>query len=360
MKNTPSLRPTLQALAAAILFGASAPLSKSLLGSIDPIPLAAFLYLGSGLGAWFLFAFRKSVQKNNPSEERISRTDIPWLAGAILAGGVIAPILLLLGLDRTPASTASLLLNFEAVATALIASLLFREAVGKRIFLAVGLITLASILLSWNGGAWGFSFGALAIVTACILWGLDNNLTRNISGKDPLMIVGIKGLCAGGFSLLLSLGLKIPIPPARVIFIAMLVGVVCYGLSIQLFILALRGLGSARTGTLFGIAPFVGAILSLIFLQEIPQMLFWVSLPIMAVGAWLMLTEVHAHEHTHPASEHAHSHSHPDEHHKHHQGDKEKPFSGTHSHPHQHEPLTHSHVHTPDLDHRHDHNDIGN
>jgi drug/metabolite transporter (DMT)-like permease len=347
--------PVYQALFAALLFGASAPLSKTLLSSIDPVPLAAFIYIGSGLCSWLLFSVRKGGNKSGSLEERITKPDIPWLAGAIFAGGVAAPILLLLGLDRTPASTASLLLNFEAVATGLLAYLLFREAVGKRIFLAVGLITIASILLTWNGGAWGFSLGSLAIVAACFLWGLDNNLTRHISGKDPLMIVGIKGICAGGFSMLLTLVLKIPIPSLSTILIAFLVGAICYGLSIQLFILALRGLGSARTGALFGTVPFVGAILSLIFLKEIPQVLFWVSLPIMAAGAWLMLTEKHGHAHTHMEMVHSHSHHHPDEHHQHgHPGDVSF-FSGKHSHPHHHQPISHTHSHAPDLHHRHDH-----
>jgi drug/metabolite transporter (DMT)-like permease len=354
MKNKFSAS-SLQALLAALLFGASAPLSKTLLSSIDPVPLAGFLYIGSGLFSWLLFSFRKRGNKSGSLEERVSRPDIPWLAGAIFAGGVAAPILLLLGLDRTPASTASLLLNFEAVATGLLAYLLFREAVGKRIFLALGLITFASILLTWNGGAWGFSLGSLAIVAACFLWGLDNNLTRHISGKDPLMIVGIKGICAGGFSLLLTLVLKIPIPTVITSLTALLVGAICYGLSIQLFILALRGLGSARTGALFGTAPFVGAILSLIFLKEIPQVFFWVSLPIMAIGAWLMLTEDHTHVHTHTGLEHAHSHQHPDDHHLHKHPGMDGAFSGKHSHSHQHEAMSHAHAHTPDLHHRHEH-----
>ena len=353
MKNNQA--PSLLAIAAAILFGASAPISKSLLGSIDPLPLAAFLYIGSGLGSWLLLTIRNRHKPNRIVEERLSKPDIPWLIGAIFAGGVAAPILLLLGLDRTPASTASLLLNFETVATALLAYLLFREAIGKRIFLAVGLITFASILLTWNGGAWGFSLGSMAIVAACFLWGLDNNLTRNISGKDPMMIVGIKGFCAGTFSLLLVFIFKIPLPPIEPILIAILVGAVCYGLSIQLFILALRGLGSARTGVLFGTAPFVGAILSLVFLNEIPPSFFWIALPIMGAGAWLMLTEKHGHEHTHTNHAHAHSHHHPEEHHLHDHPGETGEFSGKHSHIHRHANLSHYHAHSPDLHHRHDH-----
>jgi drug/metabolite transporter (DMT)-like permease len=353
MKNTQA--PSLLAIAAAILYGASAPISKSLLGSIDPLPLAAFLYIGSGLGSWLLLAIRNRHQQNHIVEERLSKPDIPWLIGAIFAGGVAAPILLLLGLDQAPASTASLLLNFETVATALLAYLLFREAVGKRIFFAVGLITFASILLTWNDGAWGFSLGSLAIVAACFLWGLDNNLTRNISGKDPLMIVGIKGICAGGFSLILTLALKIPIPTVSTSLTALLVGAICYGLSIQLFILALRGLGSARSGALFGTAPFAGAILSLVFFNEIPPSFFWIAFPIMGAGAWLMLSEEHGHEHTHANFEHAHSHHHQEEHHLHNHSGETGKLHGNHSHLHRHANLKHCHAHSPDLHHRHDH-----
>jgi drug/metabolite transporter (DMT)-like permease len=355
MFKSPRAIPTLQVIAAAVLFGASAPLSKVLLGSIDPLPLAAFLYIGSGLGSWLLFTLRKGFKQVQAEEARLTRPDFPWLLGAILAGGVAAPILLLLGLDRTPASTASLLLNFEVVATALIAALIFKEAVGRRILWAVILITLASILLTWNGGAWGFSFGALAIIGACFLWGLDNNLTRHISGKDPLMIVGTKGIGAGLFSIMLAFIFGAPMPSIGLVATAMIVGAVCYGVSIQLFILALRGLGSARTGTLFGIAPFVGAALSLIFLGEIPQTLFWAAVPVMIFGAWLMLSEDHAHQHNHEPLEHAHAHLHPDEHHRHKHPDLQKEFSGRHTHYHWHEPVKHVHPHAPDLHHRHEH-----
>jgi drug/metabolite transporter (DMT)-like permease len=354
LKSSP-ISPSILVIFAAVLFGASAPLSKILLGSIDPLPLAALLYLGSGLGSWLLFILRKGFKQIQAEEARLSRPDIPWLLGAILVGGVAAPILLLLGLDRTPASTASLLLNFETVATAIIASLIFKEAIGKRILWAVVLITLASILLTWNGGEWGFFFGALAIIGACFLWGLDNNLTRHISGKDPLMIVGIKGIGAGLFSLMLVFIFEAPMPSFRLVATAMIVGAVCYGVSIQLFILALRGLGSARTGTIFGIAPFIGAALSLIFLGENPQPLFWAAVPVMIFGAFLMLSEDHAHHHLHEPLEHAHAHLHPDEHHHHGHPNLQKEFSGRHTHFHRHEPVKHVHPHAPDLHHRHNH-----
>ncbi len=349
--------PIIQALLAALLFGASAPLSKLLLGEIDPIPLAAFLYLGSGIGSWLMFAIRQAGSRGKVTEAHLSRADLPWLAGAILAGGVAAPILLLIGLDNTPASTASLLLNFEVVATALIALLAFKEAVDRRILWAVGLITLASIMLSWVGGNWGVSLSALGILAACFLWGLDNNFTRQISAKNPLVIVGVKGLLAGGFSLVLALALGKPLPGLGMIILAMLVGVVCYGLSIQFFILALRGLGAARTGALFGIAPFAGTALSLLFLREQPQVIFWAALPLMLLGAWLMLTENHQHRHVHEASEHVHVHNHPDEHHEHDHSTEAPPTNTSHVHAHRHAKLRHAHRHAPDLHHRHAHED---
>ena len=347
----------LQALLAAVLFGLSTPLSKWLLGGVDPVPLAAFLYLGAGIGSWLLFALQRLGSHGRNAEARLSRADLPWLAGALLAGGVGAPILLLLGLNRTPASTASLLLNFEAVATTLIAVLAFKEAVDQRILWAVGLITLASILLSWTGGAGGISLGALGILGACFLWGLDNNFTRQISAKNPLVIVGVKGLGAGFFSLILAILIGESLPSPGMIGLALLVGALSYGLSIQLFILALRGLGAARTGAFFGIAPFVGATLALIFFREAPQVLFWAALPVMAFGAYMMLTENHQHVHTHATMEHAHAHSHPDEHHEHKHLSEELLVNGKHAHAHSHTDLSHSHPHVPDLHHRHVHQD---
>jgi drug/metabolite transporter (DMT)-like permease len=247
------------------------------------------------------------------------------------------------------------MLNFEVVATALIALVAFKEAVDRRILWAVGLITLASIMLSWVGGNWGISLSALGILAACFLWGLDNNFPRQISAKNPLVIVGIKGLVAGGFSLVLAHALGKPQPGLGMILLAMLVRAVCYGLSIQLFILALRGLGAARTGALFGIASFVGTALSLIFLREQPQVIFWAAQPLMLLGAWLMLTENHQHRHVHEASEHVHVHNHPDKHHEHDHSTEEPVTNTNHVHPHRHAKLRHSHKHAPDLHHRHAH-----
>ena len=351
----PKLYPAVQALLAAVLFGASAPLSKLLLGEVQPVPLAAFLYLGSGVGAFLMLLFQGLRNRGPAVEARLSRGDLPWLAGALLAGGIGAPIILLLGLERTPASTASLLLNFEGVATTLIAITFFKESIDRRITWAIGLVTLASIVLTWTGGNWGITLGALGVIGACFLWGLDNNFTRHISAKNPLVIVGIKGLGAGTFSLVLCLLIRQPLPALNIALLAMLLGSISYGISIQLFIVALRSLGAARTSTLFGIAPFVGVILSLILLREKPQILFWAAVPVMVAGAWLMLTEKHAHFHIHEPMVHDHRHSHPDEHHTHDSHEGTPLVNGSHAHEHRHERLEHEHAHSPDLHHRHEH-----
>ncbi len=356
--RTKSVQPILQALLAALLFGASAPLSKVLLRNIDPIPLAGLLYLGSGIGSLLLYGLQRVRLKGGRAESGLSRSDLPWLAGAVIAGGVGAPILLLSGLDRTPASTASLLLNFESVATALIALLVFKEAVDRRVIGAVAFVTAGCILLSWTGGQWGFSLGALGILGACLLWGLDNNFTRQISGKNPLLIVAIKGLGAGSFSLLLGLVLGKPWPGWGSLPAALLVGAVSYGLSIQLFILALRGLGAARTGALFATAPFAGTTLALIFLREKPEVAFWIALPLMLLGAWLIATERHRHYHVHKNIEHSHAHQHEDGHHAHEHPEGTQ-VEGNHVHPHEHNGLAHEHPHAPDLHHRHGHSASG-
>ncbi len=359
--NNPSFKSNLISssalvFAAAALFSASAPLAKILLGTFDPIMLAGFLYIGSGLGACLVLLAKRLIKKGHAAEAGITRMDVPWLGGAVVAGGIIAPILMMLGLAATPASTASILLNFEGVATVLLAALIFKEAVGKRIGIAIGLITLAAILFSWTGGHWGVSPAALAILGACFFWGLDNNFTRRISARDPLIIVAIKGLGAGSFSLLLALLLGRPFPFATSLPLALVLGAMSYGLSIELFILGLRTLGAARTATLYGVAPFLGAILSFILLHETPSFLFWIALPLMLAGAWLMVSERHRHVHTHPIIEHAHKHTHDDLHHDHLHapGDEVEPGI-SHSHPHAHEELTHEHEHTPDLHHWHAH-----
>lgn len=350
-----TLYPMLEALTAALLFGASAPLSKLLLGEMDPVPLASLLYLGSGFGAILLLLFRRISRKTASIEASLKRNDIPWLAGAVVSGGIVAPIILLFGLRAASAATASLLLNFESVATALIAAIVFREAIGKHIWWAMGLITVGSILLSLDvSGEWRLSFGALAVLAACFLWGIDNNFTRNVSAKDPLAIVTIKGLTAGSFSLILGLVLGNPLPPARIAVLAMLLGGLSYGVSIALFVHAMRSLGAARTGALFATAPFAGALLSFLLVREELSVTFFISIPIMVAGAIFLLREDHEHSHKHSLFEHEHSHSHPDDHHLH-SHDSEMQETLNHAHWHVHQPLVHVHEHTPDLHHRHEH-----
>ncbi|MBZ0315195.1 MAG: DMT family transporter [Anaerolineae bacterium] len=348
--------PILQALLAAVLFGASAPIAKLLLGEIEPIPLAAFLYLGSGIGVLFFKTTLGTSQSGTQMEARIRQPDLVWLAGAVLTGGIAAPILLLFSLRDTAASTASLLLNFEGVATTLIAVLIFKEAVGKRALWAIICVTSATILLSWDtsSGQWNLSLGALGILGACVLWGIDNNLTRNISDKDPLTIVLVKGLGAGSFSLGLTLVLRNPLPVLPTVLGALLLGSLSYGLSIVLFIRAMRALGAARTSALFGTAPLVGVALALVFFRETPNLLFFIALPLMVTATLLLLREQHSHYHIHEAITHEHGHRHDDGHHTH---DHPEMVSRKlwHSHPHTHERLAHKHPHLPDMHHRHTH-----
>lgn len=346
----------LQVVVAAALFGASAPLAKVLLGEVDPVPLAGFLYLGSGTGLLLFKAVRWMDRQSAGVEALLSKEDVPWLIGAVLAGGVAAPIVLMLGLRHTHAATASLLLNFEGAATALIAALIFKEAIGGRVLWAVAAITAASVLLSWDGNSeWGFSLGAIGVLGACALWGVDNNFTRNISAKDPLAIVLVKGLGAGAFSLILAVILRSPFPAPRLALAAMALGSVSYGLSIVLFILAMRGLGAARTSALFGTAPFAGTALSFMLFGGVPGTLFFISIPLMIIGAILLLGEKHSHTHAHGAVEHEHRHLHQDGHHLHDHGDAQTLTSRSHSHWHRHVVIEHEHPHTPDIHHRHVH-----
>jgi drug/metabolite transporter (DMT)-like permease len=307
--------PVLLAVLGAVLFGASAPLSKVLLGEVDPILLAGLLYLGCGIG---LLVFKLLLRASGSAGGApLDRKDLPWLSGAVLAGGVAAPIAMLIGLQNTPAATASLLLNFECVATTVLAAFLFKEYIGRRIWLAVVLITAASAVLSFGGGQFGISFGVLAIVLACVLWGLDNNLTRNISSKDALSIGIVKGLVAGSFSFLLALFLGASLPSLPLILAAMLLGSMSYGLSIALFILAMRHIGAARTSAWMGTAPFAGVIISFIIFRTAPGITFLIALPLMVFGAVLLFGEEHAHTHIHVHGTISHEHMHAHDGHEH-------------------------------------------
>jgi drug/metabolite transporter (DMT)-like permease len=336
------------ALLAALLFGASAPASKALLGEISPVLLAGLLYAGAGFGMSLGRARRgrETPRAITPQEQRA-------LAGAIVAGGVLAPVLLLLGMQQLPGSSASLLLNLEGVFTALLAWRIFRENVDRSLVLGMFLVVGAGALLSWEGEGLRWSWGALWVGLACLAWGLDNNLTQRASGLDPARLVAWKGLCAGAVNTSLGLLLSPAWPGLGLVLAALGVGFLSYGASLWCYVAALRHLGAARTGAYFALGPFVGAVLSLAFLGESPARYFWPALAIMGAGLWLHLRERHEHEHTHEPLTHAHRHRH-DGHHQHGHGESIDP-NLEHEHEHTHEPLTHAHRHFPDLHHRHTH-----
>lgn len=335
----------MQALLAALFFGASAPISKLLLGDVPPVLMAALLYLGSGTGISLVKLYRRFTK--DQKEAGIRHLDLKWLAGAIVSGGILAPIILMISLQNTPASTASLLLNFEGAGTTLIALVFFRESISRRALGAILVITLASIFLSTDfRSGFGFSLGALGVILACVLWGVDNNFTRNISAKDPLTIVAWKGLVAGSFSLLLGLGLGQQLPALTIILRILLLGFICYGLSTMLFIYSMRGLGAARTSALYGTAPMAGVLLSFIIFRDPLTLLFGIAAILMVAGAWLLANEEHAHFHIHMPVVHEHRHDH-DDFHMHGSTD-------VHSHEHEHPRTEHEHGHMPDIHHRHE------
>jgi drug/metabolite transporter (DMT)-like permease len=353
--NKTVLIPTFYALTAALLFGLSTPLNKLLLNTIEPLVLSGLIYLGSGLGI-LIYRLIKEKSLYTQTEANLQREEIPVLVAAVLAGGVLAPIILLYSIRITPASTASLLLSFEGIATTLLAGIWFGEYIGKRVWLAIAIVTLATMLLSvqWSQG-WGFTIGAFGVIAACFMWGLDNNLTRNLSTRDPLLLVFVKGCGAGGFSLLLARFFNLSFPSFQMILIAMAIGVVSYGLSIVFFILSLRSLGSSRTTALYSIAPFAGSLLSFLILGEQPQRVFYLSFPLILVATLILLTETHSHQHLHNAYSHDHRHSHWDGHHNHIHPSFFQEKDIVHSHLHEHEEMVHDHQHLPDIHHRHQH-----
>lgn len=347
-----SLGSATPALAAALLFGASTPLAKLLLGGTPPLLLAGLLYLGSGIGLGAVLALRRLRPVRVAAPMRIPRADLPWLLGAIVFGGMLGPALLMWGLTRTDAATASLLLNVEGMLTALLAWWVFKENADRRIVLGMLAIVAGGVLLSWEPGASSLSTGALLIVAACLCWAIDNNLTRKVSLADASWIASVKGLAAGSINLALAFGLGATLPRAPVVAASLLVGFLAYGVSLTWFVLGLRHLGTARTGAYFSIAPFFGAVLAVALGEPVTAPLLLAG-ALMAVGIWLHLTERHSHEHTHEPLAHEHMHVH-DAHHRH-RHDPPVPPGTRHSHWHQHEALTHTHPHFPDVHHRHKH-----
>ncbi len=328
----------LYALLAAVFYAVNTPLSKLLLGHVAPTFMAAFLYLGAGVGVgvMYLFHWRKEA-----AAERLTKKDLPYTLGMIVLD-ILAPIFLMLGIARGNAANASLLGNFEIVATTLIALLVFHEAVSRRLWLAIALISLSSMILSFEGtDSFQFSYGSLFVLLAAACWGLENNCTRSISDQSTYEIVVLKGFFSGGGSFLVALVLGEKLPGLRYALAAMLLGFVAYGLSIFLYIRAQRSLGAARTSAYYAVAPFVGAFLSFALIGEPLTGSYVVALLIMMAGTWFVvmdtLTKHHAHEHTHTfththdGSTHTHivTHSHEHDHHgaearhAHHHGKKD-------------------------------------
>jgi drug/metabolite transporter (DMT)-like permease len=345
--------PLVYVMISAALFGISPTIAKLLVTEMPPVALAGFLYLGAFIGL-FLFTLLKKVtsMKAQPKAPPLEKKDLPWLAGAIFAGGVVAPITLMTGLTMVSGYATSLLLNLEGVATAIIAVLAFNEYAGRRLWVALLFMTFSGIMLAWSPDQGVINMaGLLLIVLAMVCWGIDNNLTQRISNKDPTQIAQLKGIIAGTASLSLAVIIGLHIPLDATVLFALILGAFSYGLSLVLFIKALEGMGSSRTGAFFSFGPFIGAVASILILGESITWLMLTAAALMIVGVWLMLTERHGHLHRHEGMTHTHIHE-PDPHHQHvhPEGQEEQ-----HSHQHAHEEVVHSHVHWPDQHHRHDH-----
>jgi drug/metabolite transporter (DMT)-like permease len=335
------------ALLSAALFGVSAPLAKLLLGEISPWLLAGLLYLGSGIG----LALARLVRRSN--EAGLSRRDLPWFGAAVLAGGVIGPVLLVFGLAQSSAAEASLLLNLESVLTLAIAWIVFKENVDRRLLVGAVAIVAGALVLSWpDQASIDAGWGPLLIAGACLAWAIDNNFTRKVSAADPMQIAMAKGLAAGVVNVAVAFSLGAPLPGIGAIASAGLLGFFSYGVSLTLFVLALRHLGTARTGAYYALAPFIGAGVAILLLNEPIGPAFVAGGVLMAIGLWLHLTERHLHEHEHEPLEHEHVHTH-DAHHQHAHADGALPEP--HVHKHRHARLIHRHPHYPDLHHRHSH-----
>ena len=344
------------ALGAAALFGLSVPAGKTLLAVTDPWLLAGLLYLGSGVSLSAYRLAQRFLLGRHGSEARLGRTDWPWLAAAIVTGGVIAPVLLMFGLSHAAAAEAALMLNLEGVFTAVLAWVVFREHVDRRIAAGMVAIAAGAMVLAWNQAeAVRLSGGAVLVAGACLGWAIDNNLTRKVSASDPLHIAAMKGLVAGGVNIAIALSRGASTPSPTLVGLAALLGLLSYGVSLVLFVRALRDLGAGRTSAYFSTAPFVGALIGVLLLGEPVTGRLGVAAGLMMIGVWLHVSERHEHEHVHVHEllEHEHRHGH-DEHHRHGHDSSAAPGE-PHSHRHVHERLLHSHPHYPDIHHRHGH-----
>jgi len=350
-EQLPALTGQLLALLSAVLFGVSPVFCKLLIGDMSPALLAGLLYLGSGVGLQIVLAFQR---KNSLQELReLSNQHRMKLFGAIVAGGIIAPLCLTYGIKYGTASEVSLLLNLETVATTLIAWLVFKEYIGPYVWSGKALILVGAVIvvLKTERGL-AFSISGILVVLACIFWGIDNNLTRDVQELSSTVLASIKGLAAGTCSIVLALLFSSGSASVFQLSGALVIGALSYGLSLVLFVEALRKIGVARTATFFAVGPFVGTLLSVALLGERPSAAHWLATSLMIAGIFLLYTEVHRHRHTHEEMAHSHEHSH-DEHHLHVHGEGDE--TEAHEHWHVHEGTTHSHVHWPDMHHRHSH-----
>lgn len=340
------------ALFAAFFFGAGTPVAKLMLQWIGPVTLAGLLYMGSWSGLT-VYSLIKKYRGNYGTESGLKREDLKYIIGSILCGGIGAPLLLIYGLTHTSGSATSLLLNLEGILTTLIASLFFREHVGKRIWGAAFFMLLAGSALAYTRteAGWAFNAWSVLIILSSLMWSIDNNLTRQLSHRDPLIIARIKGITSGLTNLAIAFAIGESLPKPAPLAGAVLLGVVGYGASLVFFIYSLRNLGASRTSTYFGAAPFIGAVVSILLLGEPVTLQLAGAAVLMLCGLWLILKEYHDHEHTHETLRHEHAHIH-DEHHNHaHEGEVVVP----HCHVHEHDLMTHSHAHVPDLHHFHRH-----
>ena len=334
---------TIYAIAAAALYAINVPFSKVLLAYVEPTMMAAFLYLGAGLGMLAYSLLSKAAGKAETTEP-LTKKELPYTIAMVVLD-VIAPILLMFGIQASHAANVSLINNFEIVSTSLIALCVFKEVISKRLWIAIGLVTVASIILSFEGaGSFQFNLGSLFVFGACLCWGIENNCTRMISNKSAFEIVVIKGTFSGLGSLAVALLIGEPIPSTLWMACVLLLGFVAYGLSIYLYVMAQKDLGAAKTSAYYSIAPFLGVAFGMLILGERPAIQFYVALIVMMVSTYFMvkdtigLQHTHAHTHTH---NHAHSH-----------GDMVHSHEHTHSH-------THIHIHGEDTDsHEHDHREM--
>lgn len=339
------------AILAAVLYGISSPVSKLLLKEIPPTLMAALLYLGAGIGM-VVMNWLRSLRQKKESEAKITTKELPYILGMILLD-IAAPVLLMFGLSLTTSANAALLNNFEIVATSLIALFIFKEAIGKRMWLAIVLITLSSMVLTVKDySSFSFSIGSVFVLMACVCWGFENNCTRMLSIKDPRQIVVLKGFGSGFGALLIALISRQFSSHTVYIVLTLILGFVAYGLSIYFYIMAQRDLGAARTSAYYAAAPFIGVFISWLIYQDAITWNFLIGLFVMLSGSILAITELHRHKHLHEVVTHEHKHNHSDGHHTH---SHEDGFTDEHSHVHLHEAVVHNHIHTPDIHHNHSH-----